>query len=145
MIGTGTALTDNPHLVPANSKREVNPVRIVLGDREISENFHLYDTTAETIFLKGHSFETLLALVMGRSWNRVLVESGAGVGSALLKAGLIDEIHIFIAPTLLGSGKSFVEDLGITTLAMKMDFQIAQLRPSGSDIEVLMIKEKVGK
>ena len=145
LIGTGTALADNPHLVPLNSERAVNPVRVVIGDGEIPLNFHLHDASAETIFISGHSFEPLFEVARDRGWNRILVEAGANVGSALLSANLLDEIHAFIAPTILGPGKSFIGDLGINTLEERMDFEIATLNSSGSDIEVVMLKQRVSK
>ncbi|HSO90301.1 MAG TPA: dihydrofolate reductase family protein, partial [Arthrobacter sp.] len=37
--------------------------------------------------------------------------------SAFLAAGLVDELIVYLAPTLLGSGTPALEDLGITTLA----------------------------
>src|SRR5689334_12674083 len=46
-----------------------------------------------------------------------MVEGGSRILSAFLAAGLVDELIIYLAPTLLGSGTPALEDLGITTLA----------------------------
>ena len=145
LVGTGTALADNPHLVPQNSRRKMNPVRVVLGNRDIPTDFYLHDERAETIFLKGHAFDPLTAIAKERGWNRILVESGSALASALVVANLVDEIHAFIAPTLLGTGKSFIGDLGISTLAERMDFEISSLTSSGTDIEVIMQNKKVSQ
>ena len=145
LVGTGTALADNPHLVPANSERQIKPVRLVLGESEVPTNFHLHDSSAETIFIKDRSFLPLFQIAKERGWNRILVESGPILGSALLSADLVDEIRAFIAPTLLGTGKSFIGDLNINTLEDRMDFDITSLNPSGSDIEVIMSKKKAGR
>lgn len=145
LIGTGTALADNPQLIPANSKRKVNPVRIVMGDKEIPAHFHLHDDSAETLFIGGHSFDPLIEISRERGWNRILIESGSNVGSALLSANLVDEIHAFIAPTILGTGNSFVSDLGIDTLDERIDFEIASLNSSGTDIEVILINKRASR
>ena len=39
--------------------------------------------------------------------NQVFVEAGPTLASAMIKASLIDEVIIYQAPTLLGSGKTF--------------------------------------
>ena len=39
--------------------------------------------------------------------NHVLVEAGPTLGSAMLDAGLLDELIIYRAASLLGSGKQF--------------------------------------
>ena len=58
---------------------------------------------------------------LAKAWERecrvVLVEGGATVTSAFLRAGLVDEVHAYIAPAILGSGPSAVSDLGIGTMA----------------------------
>ena len=46
-----------------------------------------------------------------------MVEGGSRILSAFLAAGLVDELIVYLAPTLLGSGTPALEDLGITTLA----------------------------
>ena len=46
-----------------------------------------------------------------------MVEGGSRILSAFLAAGLVDELIVYLAPTLLGSGTPALTDLGITTLA----------------------------
>jgi riboflavin-specific deaminase-like protein len=46
----------------------------------------------------------------------LLVEGGATVFTAFLKAHLAHKLHLFIAPTILGSGRSAIGDLGIQSL-----------------------------
>jgi diaminohydroxyphosphoribosylaminopyrimidine deaminase/5-amino-6-(5-phosphoribosylamino)uracil reductase len=45
------------------------------------------------------------------------VEGGSRILSAFLAAGLVDELIVYLAPTLLGSGTPALDGLGITTLA----------------------------
>lgn len=44
-------------------------------------------------------------LVEAHGATNVLVEGGAGLAGALLRAGLVDELRIFIGPAALGSGR----------------------------------------
>jgi diaminohydroxyphosphoribosylaminopyrimidine deaminase/5-amino-6-(5-phosphoribosylamino)uracil reductase len=143
LIGTATALADNPHLIPRNleTARETNPVRIVMGLREIPSEFNLHDDAAETVFLRSHDFSELLTLCNEREFNQVLVESGSELGTALLRAGLIDELVIFQAASLLGSGLSFIGDLGATNIKEKMDFLIRDVAQFGNDLKITLTKE----
>lgn len=59
---------------------------------------------------------TLAALLAGRGVRSVMVEGGAGLLTALLRAHLADRIVVTIAPKLLGEGISAVGDLGLDDL-----------------------------
>ncbi len=50
--------------------------------------------------------KALLAELGRRRMTNVLVEGGAGVLGAFLDAGVIDEVHIFIAPLLAGGAEA---------------------------------------
>ena len=64
-----------------------------------------------------------------------MVEGGSRILSAFLAAGLVDELIVYLAPTLLGSGTAALDDLGITTLA---DAQRWEWDPaSGGAVQVL--------
>ena len=143
LIGTATALADNPNLIPRDleTARQSNPVRIVMGLREIPSDFNLNNDAAETVFLRTHDFAELLKLCAERDFNQVFVESGSELGTALLKAGLIDELVIFQAASLLGSGQSFVGDLGAANISEKMDFAIRAVAQFGNDLEITLTKE----
>ncbi len=143
LIGTATALADNPNLIPRDIQitRNINPVRIVMGLREIPSEFNLHNAAAETVFLRSHDFADLLELCSERDFNQVFIESGSELGTALLKAGLIDELVIFQAASLLGSGLSFIGDLGATNIKEKMDFVIRDVAQFGNDLKITLTKE----
>ena len=143
LIGTATALSDNPNLIPRDleTTRQSNPVRIVMGLREIPSDFNLNNDAAETIFLRSHDFSELLKLCVERDFSQVFVESGSELGTALLKAGLIDELVIFQAASLLGSGLSFIGDLGATNIKEKMNFLIRDVAQFGNDLKITLTKE----
>jgi diaminohydroxyphosphoribosylaminopyrimidine deaminase/5-amino-6-(5-phosphoribosylamino)uracil reductase len=143
LIGTATALADNPNLIPRDLEitRKTNPVRIVMGLREVPSDFNLHNDGAETVFLRSHDFSELLKLCAERDFNQVFVESGSELGTALLKAGLIDELIIFQAASLLGSGLSFIGDLGATNIKEKMDFLIKDVTQFRNDLKITLTKE----
>lgn len=115
LIGTGTALADNPTLRPRIEGAH-SPIRIVMGNREVPADFNLRDGGSETLFIKGHEVATLLEALEGKAINQVLVEAGPTLGSALFAAGAIDEVILYQAPVLLGSGKSWLENIGVNSI-----------------------------
>ncbi len=134
LIGTGTALTDNPTLRP-RIENATTPLRIVMGNREVPAGHNLHDGIGETIFLQSHAPADLLDLLESASVNQVLVEAGPGLGSALMAAGVIDEILIYQAPVLLGEGKNWLENIGVTTIADARKLTLISTETIGSDIK----------
>jgi len=142
LVGTGTVIEDNPELIPHDGVELPNPIRCVMGMRNIPPHSHVLDDRAELIHIQSHNFEDLISRLLARGIKSVMVESGSELGSAMLSAGLIDEIIVFQAPSLLGSGRNFMGDLGITTLAERQNLTLLDLRQIGSDI---MAHLKVGE
>jgi diaminohydroxyphosphoribosylaminopyrimidine deaminase/5-amino-6-(5-phosphoribosylamino)uracil reductase len=129
MIGTGTALADNPHLIPQISDRRHTPDRIVVGSREIPSTFNLHDKTAATTFLKESEPSKIIELLISRGYNQVLVESGPTLGMALFKAGFIDELAIYRSPDSLA-------EKGIAT------FENSSLIPEDENFEISLINSR---
>jgi diaminohydroxyphosphoribosylaminopyrimidine deaminase / 5-amino-6-(5-phosphoribosylamino)uracil reductase len=66
--------------------------------------------------------------------NSVMVEAGATLCGALLQAGLVDELVIFMAPSLLGDqGRGLFRLTGIEQMADKITLDIQDIRAVGSD------------
>lgn len=133
LIGTETALIDNPHLIPRSSSQR--PTRIVMGERAIPNSYHLHNEEAPTIFIKSRKVSDLLDRFKVEGFNQVLVEAGPTLGTALLAENLIDEIVLYQAPKLLGSGASFIGDLGIKSLSDHRSLELLSLTQCGSDIK----------
>jgi diaminohydroxyphosphoribosylaminopyrimidine deaminase/5-amino-6-(5-phosphoribosylamino)uracil reductase len=134
LIGTGTALADDPTLRP-RIDGATNPLRIVVGEREVPNDFNLHDGKSETLFIKSHDLTELVATLSKLPLNQVLVEAGSTLGSALLKAGFIDEIVLYQAPVLLGAGKSWLEDIGISTIDASKKLALISHEQSGPDLK----------
>jgi diaminohydroxyphosphoribosylaminopyrimidine deaminase/5-amino-6-(5-phosphoribosylamino)uracil reductase len=74
-------------------------------------------------------------------WNQVMIEAGSTFNSALIRAGLVDEIVLYQAPSLLGVGKNFVSDVGVNTLNDRISFNYGEIVKVGSDLRIQLLKE----
>ena len=133
LIGTNTAIVDNPHLIPRG--HSPRPVRIICGEQEVPVTNKVFDSEARTVLVKSKSIPDLMNLLSQEGFNQVLVEAGPTFGSALLKSGNIDELVMYQAPKVLGSGKDFVSDLGITTLEDHIELELISVQRCSSDIK----------
>ena len=127
IVGTGTVATDDPELSarPNGVDDPHQPIRIVMGERDTSGAKVWRDAKGVRVSSRDPS------VGLQEAWHRecrvVLIEGGATVTSAFLREGLVDEVHAYVAPALLGDGPTAVAGLGIGTMA-------AALR--GSDVTV---------
>jgi diaminohydroxyphosphoribosylaminopyrimidine deaminase/5-amino-6-(5-phosphoribosylamino)uracil reductase len=133
LIGTNTAIVDNPHLIPRGY--EARPVRIVCGEQEVPATNKVFDNEARTITVKSKSIPELMKVMSEESFNQVLVEAGPTLGSALMASGNMDELIIYQAPKMLGAGKEFVSHLGISTLSDHLELERISVKTFGSDIK----------
>ena len=69
----------------------------------------------------------------------VLVEAGPTLSTAFIKAGLVDELIVYIAPKLLGSdARSLLNIAGIESMSDSLNFEITDLRQIDRDIRVVL-------
>jgi dihydrofolate reductase len=66
----------------------------------------------------------------------VRLGGGAATIQQYLRAGLIDELHVAIAPVLLGSGEHLFADIDL----LKLGYRCAEHVPSASATHVVMKK-----
>jgi diaminohydroxyphosphoribosylaminopyrimidine deaminase/5-amino-6-(5-phosphoribosylamino)uracil reductase len=118
LTSSKTVIADNPTLDSKGMGK--NPYRIVVGQSEINPDANIFNALAKSKVIKTRDFAVLLDFVKNEGFNQVLVEAGATFGSALLAAGLIDEIVLYIAPAILGAGLSSIADLGIKSIDQKL-------------------------
>jgi diaminohydroxyphosphoribosylaminopyrimidine deaminase/5-amino-6-(5-phosphoribosylamino)uracil reductase len=77
---------------------------------------------------------SVLAALAGRGITRLFVEGGAEVAAALLRAHLVDRLHLFTAPILLGSeALPGVGPLGLDRLADASRWRRVEGRALGDD------------
>jgi len=133
LIGTNTALVDNPHLIPKG--HAARPVRIISGEQVVPPTHKVFDDEARTVLVKSKSIPELISVLKEEKFNQVLVEAGPTLGSALMASGNIDELIVYQAPKLLGAGKEFVSHLGISTLKDHIELELISSIVMGSDIK----------
>jgi diaminohydroxyphosphoribosylaminopyrimidine deaminase/5-amino-6-(5-phosphoribosylamino)uracil reductase len=141
LIGTGTAIADNPTLRP-RIEGAPTPIRIVMGNRDVPAGSNLHDGVGETIFLQSHDSADLLDTLESAAVNQVLVEAGPTLGSALLAVGLIDEVAIYQAPKLLGAGKPWLEDIGVQSIGDVLTLSLIASEQIGPDFKFRYRVEK---
>ncbi len=78
----------------------------------------------------------LLAEFGRRRWTNLLVEGGAGVLGGFVDAGQFDELHVFVAPKLLGGRESLtpVGGTGVAALADAQRFRPGELQQLDGDV-----------
>lgn len=81
--------------------------------------------------------EALLRYLAQRGVNEVHVEAGSRLSGVFLKAGLVDELLLYMAPTLLGSdARGWFDDLNLTSLDQQTNWQFQNLRMIGADLRI---------
>lgn len=82
--------------------------------------------------------KTLFKHLASQQINEVLVEAGQGLNGALLAAGLIDELLIYMAPKLMGSTAKGLFGLpAFTQMSEVVDLTIIEMRQIGVDIRMI--------
>jgi diaminohydroxyphosphoribosylaminopyrimidine deaminase/5-amino-6-(5-phosphoribosylamino)uracil reductase len=86
----------------------------------------------------GHlSLARALAKLAREGLTFVLAEGGGGLAAALLRERLVDEIHWFVAPSLLGGdARPALAALAVERLAARIGFARVQVRRVGPDLYV---------
>ncbi|WP_315097649.1 bifunctional diaminohydroxyphosphoribosylaminopyrimidine deaminase/5-amino-6-(5-phosphoribosylamino)uracil reductase RibD [uncultured Cellulomonas sp.] len=140
VVGTGTALVDDPSLTARNAAGELHgtqPLRVVVGLRDLPSDARLHGPGGELVHVRTHDPAEVLSLLAEREVRHVLVEGGPTLAAAFLRAGLVDEVHAYVAPVLLGSGSSAVADLGVTSIGDAVRLTTRSVLPLGPDVLVV--------
>ncbi|MDP5183013.1 bifunctional diaminohydroxyphosphoribosylaminopyrimidine deaminase/5-amino-6-(5-phosphoribosylamino)uracil reductase RibD [Blastococcus sp. BMG 814] len=140
VVGSGTALTDDPHLTVRDTGGAVagrQPLRVVVDRRDrLPATARVLDDAAPTLVSHAATPAELLAELFDRDVRRVLLEGGPTLAGAFLRAGLVDEAVVHLAPKLLGAGPSLVGELGIPGIGSALTFSVADVLPLGGDVQI---------
>jgi len=168
MVGSGTALEDDPELsVRLDGRRVRMPIRVLVdaGLRVPASARLLRDEDAARTWLltrRGHPAARLarrtaagarallvpargghldlaraLAQLAHEGLTHLFVEGGGGLAAALLRRGLVDELHWFLAPSLLGGdARPALGALAVAKLAQRIPLEFAEVRRLGPDLYV---------
>jgi diaminohydroxyphosphoribosylaminopyrimidine deaminase/5-amino-6-(5-phosphoribosylamino)uracil reductase len=155
LVGRRTVLVDDPHLTARIPGVVNQPLRVVL-DRsgQLDASHRIFDDAGPTLRvvqpdatgdlqvpLDGSNFDlhALVKALFERGITGLLVEGGPATLTSFLKAGLVDRMHQFIAPKLLGSGTEWCQDLGVTILADAPGFILQDTIRWGPDVELILV------
>jgi diaminohydroxyphosphoribosylaminopyrimidine deaminase / 5-amino-6-(5-phosphoribosylamino)uracil reductase len=143
VVGSGTVLTDDPQLTVRDEHghdADRQPLRVVVDRRgRVPGTARVLDDAAVTHVSSAATPEELLGELYDRDVRRVLLEGGPTLAAAFLRAGLVDEALVHLAPTLLGAGPALVADLGISTLADALSLSIVEVTPMGGDVQLRLL------
>lgn len=135
LVGTGTALVDNPRLTVRDADgTEVGPwpLRVVMGERAMPTELAVFDASAPSAHLRTRDPRVALAALLERGVHHVLVEGGPTVVGAFLDAGLVDRVMWFVAPVLLGAGP-----VALPPLAAEWNVVVEDVRRIQDDVLVI--------
>lgn len=162
ITGIGTVLADDPSMTwrsqPAGVTRQ--PLRVVL-DRHLQTPPHaailqqpgttwLISPKAAPVasplapFVKtlADDLPALMAWLASHGCNQVLLEAGARLAGRFLAAGLIDELVVYMAPTLLGSSARPLVELPLAQMSEQVLLRIQSISPVGDDWKILAVPGK---
>lgn len=163
LTGAGTVRDDDPRLTVRDVATSRQPLRVVVDSRyetpptaRILEGGNTLvaaasEDAAKIAALRAAGAEVavlpdphgkvdlprLLAVLAERGVNELHVEAGHKLNGSLLREGLVDELLLYFAPTLLGSGREMFPLPELTDLAGRRDLKLVDLRRIGGDIRIL--------
>ncbi len=168
LTGINTVLADDPLLTVREIATERQPIRVIVDStlripldarmlqqgaesgvliytlcRDEKKIFAVQASGAEVCVLSENDGRVDLAALVTdlaqRGCNEVLVEAGGTLNGALLNAGLVDELLLYMAPQLLGDaarGMAAVGELASLDASVKLEWM--DVRHVGDDIRLQM-------
>jgi diaminohydroxyphosphoribosylaminopyrimidine deaminase/5-amino-6-(5-phosphoribosylamino)uracil reductase len=137
LVGTGTALTDDPALTaraPDGTLFPHQPRPVVVGRRSVPDSAAVHRHPLAAWFEPEHDVTQLLGTLYQRGVRRVFVEGGPTLATAFVRAGLVDEYLVYLAPTLLGGDRLALGNIGVAGIDEQRRLRIQQLHRLGDDI-----------
>ena len=137
VVGTGTVLADNPSLTartPEGGLHEHQPVPVIIGKRNVPGDALVHEHPLEPLIIGHNDLHAALSEMFDNGIRSSFVEGGPTLASAFIAAGLADRFYIYLAPVLLGGDKVALGDLGVNTLADRVDLNISSVERLGADI-----------
>ncbi|AMA00290.1 bifunctional diaminohydroxyphosphoribosylaminopyrimidine deaminase/5-amino-6-(5-phosphoribosylamino)uracil reductase RibD [Corynebacterium glutamicum] len=140
IVGTGTALTDNPSLTARTDTGlyENQPRRVVIGSREVPADSNL----ARLGYEQYAGIPEALSALWDKGCRDILIEGGPTLAGAALRLGIVDQVQAYVAPALLGAGRSVINWPQETTMDQIMRFDTTSVRQLGSDVLIEMMRKE---
>lgn len=165
LTGIGTVRDDNPRLDVRLVPTRLQPLRVVVDSRlEISARARILQAPGQVLVYTGAAPEAAASLrgrhpnleVVGvpadergktdltavltdlaaRGVNELHVEAGHQLNGSLLKAALVDEWLVYLAPKMLGPGRGMAAFGPLEQLADGVALEFIECRPLGPDLRI---------
>ena len=164
LVGIETVLTDNPTLDVRLDGDWTQPKRLVLDSQaRLPLDAKIWNGASEllvavapdapknrvkTLETQGATILEIPRLENGLDWHELvrelyarglislLIEGGARVAGSALQAGIVHKIAFFVAPMLIGEGKSALEGFQIADLNQAPRLKLSRSRVFGADVLV---------
>ena len=164
LTGIGTVVEDDPQLSVRVFETPRQPLRVIIDSQlEIPITAQVLKGEGELIFTASNDKEKIAMLKKigarpiilsdgkGRvalkkmikiladfEINEVLIEAGSKLSGAFIKARLVDELVIYLAPHLIGTAAQGMLRLPeLTDLTKKYNLKILDLRMVGQDVRII--------
>jgi len=153
IVGAGTVRADDPQLTTRLCSG-ASPVRVVLdAGRRLGADYALFRAgpptllatatpgpdrhgTAEALLVPraeagGLDLAALLGALAARGLRKIFVEGGGQTVSGFLRAGLLDRLHVTVAPMILGSGRPAFDlpEVGRIEQGMRFTWTVHDIAP----------------
>ena len=165
LTGVGTVREDDPRLDVRLVASSRQPLRVVVDSRletptaarilappgkalvvaavdDDSRRRALEQCGAEVMVLPSATGKVDLAAMLadlgGRGVNELHVEAGEKLNASLLAAGLVDELLVYVAPRLIGSGRALAALAPIARLDDARGFTFTSVERVGADLRLLL-------
>jgi len=150
VAGVGTVLADDPHLTvrDADGRPAVDqPLRVVADThgrtpptaKVLDDAGPTWVATAAELGKDPDGGVDLLALLealWARGRRLVLLEGGPTLAGSFLRAGLVDRVVSYVAPSVLGGGLPSVLVPEVSTLAEAVQLEITDVTRTGPDVRI---------
>jgi len=140
VVGTGTVFADDPALtarLPDGSLAGRQPLRVVVGEREIASEATILNDDSRTMLIRTHDPHEVIKALADRT--DVLLEGGPTLAGAFLRAGVVDRVLAYIAPIMLGGPVTVLDDVGVSTIGKAQRWKFDGVQQIGPDLLLSLV------
>ncbi|GAA2749972.1 bifunctional diaminohydroxyphosphoribosylaminopyrimidine deaminase/5-amino-6-(5-phosphoribosylamino)uracil reductase RibD [Amnibacterium kyonggiense] len=139
LVGSGTVLTDDPALTARDGDALLphQPRPVVVGLREPAPDAAVRAHPEPLLRVRSHDPAAALEAIADTGATSAFLEGGPTLLSAFLAADLVDEVLVYLAPTLLGGDRLATLDLGVPTIGAQRRLTIREVHRLGDDLLVV--------